>query len=525
MSCPFAAEIGDRWAETGSLVIIIGETKSLSVKDPTQVKIGNPQLLDVVGAGQTELLLSGLKEGETILTITDAYGERQYGVQVFAEDLEKVKERVEVLLGAAGYDTVKTSIGYKERKVFLTGELPQSEKENFETKIEPVREKVVNLVSYQEPLSVEIDVEVLEIGKTDLDNLGITWTQSVELTRNNRATGIDGFLDPMHFMNILDDGKATTSLTATLNILKQNNKARTLSRPKLVCLSGKEAKLHVGGERPILTSASTSSEGATTTVSASIEMKEYGIILLIKPTIKDDNEIVLGLSTEITEVDTSNALSITGVGETPGFTKRLAETELTIMDGQTIFLAGLIKSLRNDNRDAVPGFEKIPFLGALFRNRDVQQRDTEVVITLTPTILRKQQVRSLPAVGSSRNAAGAVSSSGTATQRRPETFSEKDKVIQSYSQLVQNIIHSNISYPAEFREKNIRGTVKLSLHLQSSGRLLGVVIMHSSGNAALDELAELTVKKLSPFPSFPSELKLDELWIDMPIVYNLGDRV
>ena len=95
---------------------------------------------------------------------------------------------------------------------------------------------------------------------------------------------------------------------------------------------------------------------------------------------------------------------------------------------------------------------------------------------------------------------------------------QKDDPVVNYSGLIQNIINSNIHYPQELRSQNIAGSVKLSLHLQSSGKLLGVVVMQSSGNQLLDEAAENTVKKLSPFPSFPSEVKLKELWIDIPIV-------
>lgn len=517
-------EAVDEWRATKDITLVIGETKPLSVNNPRQVKIANPEFLDVVGAGSKELLLSGLKEGETILTIVDSYGERKYAVQVFAEDLEKTKERIDILLEAAGYGTVSTRIGYKERKIFLTGTLPDTQKEDFQKKIASIQDKIIDLISYGEALSVEVDVEIMEIGKTDLDNLGLQWDKSVSFSEGAVGDKADDLLNPGQFFQVMRSWR-TTALGATLNVLKQRNKARTLSRPKIVCLSGKEAKLLVGGERPIITNSTTTAGSGSSTQSFDIELKNYGIELSIKPTVKNDQEILISLNTEITEVDTSNQISLGAGVTTPGFTKRSAQTELTVIDGQTIFLAGLISSKRADNRDGVQGLEKVPFLGALFRHRDLSQRDTEVVITLTPKVIRSTP----PTEGSDSVAVTITPSLQSSTfdksiESLPRPVSKEDEMVQSYSRLVQNIIYSRVEYPDQLRGKSIQGTVKLSLHVQSNGKLLGVVVMRSSGNGVLDELAELTVKKLSPFPAFPAELKFNELWIDMPIVYELGNK-
>lgn len=522
------AQLFEGESVANEIILVIGEVQPLPVKNPQQVKIGNPAIFDVTNAGQQELLLSGLAEGETTLTIVDAYGKRQYVVQVFTEDLEKTKERIDILLETAGYDTVKTRIGYKERKIFLTGTLAETEQQDFQTMIAPLQGKVVDLIAYEEALSVEIDVEVLEIGKTDLDNLGLEWNKSVLFEEGGVAGGtITGapydLWDPTQFFKIMKDWR-TGTIRATLNFLKQNNKARTLSRPKIVCLSGKEAKLLVGGERPIITGSTTTAGSGSSTQTFDVELKEYGIELSIKPTVKKDNEISVELKTEITEVDDANAIALSASTTTPGFTKRSAETELSVLDGQTIFLAGLISSKRTDNRDSVQGLGKIPILGALFRHRNLSQRDTEVVITLTPTVLRTKR----PAYAHAAASTTIITGLGTApltgsADTTPKPLSADDELVQSYSHLVKNIIHSNVSYPASLQGKSIKGAVKLSLHVQSSGKLLGVVIMQSSGNQVLDDLAEHTVKKLSPFPAFPKDLKLKELWIDMPIVYKLDE--
>ena len=518
--------LDDMYYSSKEIKLIVGETRPLSVNSPKQVKIGNPELLDVVGAGQKELLLSGLAEGETSLAVVDAYGEHNYTVLIFVEDLDKVKERVDFLLEAAGYGSLKTQIAQKERKIFISGTVLNSQKEDFENKITPVSDKIVNLTNYEDDeVSVEIDVEVLEMLKTDIDTLGISWNKSVAFTEGGTAEGAVSdsardVLDPTTYFKVMKDWR-TGTLSATLNLLKQNNKAKTLSRPKIVCLSGKEAELLIGGQAPIIEGINTSESG---TVTYDVKLEDWGIQLSIKPIVKDNDEIQVNLKTEISEIDETQSIALSDTISTPGFLERSASTELTVLDGQTIFLAGLIKSKHTDDRDSVQGLGRIPILGALFRNKSTNKTDTEIVITLTPTIIRhkpkKTKQEYLIKSESTNN-----NSYNSGIAKIPMVASKEDESIVNYSSLIQNIIYSNVKYPDEFKNKNIGGMVKLSLHLDSSGELLGVVVMRSSGNPFLDEATARNVKKLSPFPAFPQELKLNEIWVDIPIIYELKNKI
>jgi len=517
------AEISDYFDVQGEdMVVIIGETTTLSVNNPKQVKIGNPLLLDVASAGKKELLLSGLEEGETTLTVVDGFGKKNYTVKVYKEDLAKLKERVDILLEAAGFTALQTRIGDKERKIFVTGSLPLSKQASFDSRISSVREKIVNLVDfYDDVMSVEIDVEVLEIEKTEMDTLGLSWNKTITFSEGTAVPDrfqLDNLFNPTDTLKILSDWR-TSTFNATLNFLKQNNKARTLSRPKIVCLSGKEAKLLVGGERPIIKSSSTTAPttGGSTT-SYEVEYKDYGITLTIKPIIKENDEIQVALNTEITEVDTTQSQTVGGGVSTPGFKKRNAETELTVLDGQTVFLAGLIKNKKTDDRDSISGLGSIPIIGALFRNRDFDHVDTEIVITLTPKILKN--ARNIQKESAKDTTTPNINIAENTNANLPTASLASDDPAFDYSSLIQNIINSNIAYPKELKGQGAEGTVKLSLHLLPTGELLGAIIMQSSGNKVLDEAADKTVKKLAPFPAFPLKLKLKELWLDIPIVYR-----
>lgn len=512
-----AGILDDMEESSRELVVVIGETQPLSVLNPRQVKIGNPDLLDVVGAGRTELLLSGLEAGETQLTVVDDRGQRVYNVKVYQEDLEKLKERVDILLETAGFGQLSTKIGDKERKIFITGEALSSKKESFESRIASVKDKIINLVDFtEEVLSVEIDVEVLEIDKAAVDNLGLAWSEKSYQMDNSRITD---FLSPSHTLKVLKFPWQQDSWTVTLHFLKERDKLRVLSRPKLVCLSGKKANLLVGGERPVVTGATTTVSGGVPTTQYEIEMMEYGVELDIEPTIKDNDEIQILLETEVSEIDEDQSLELETFS-TPGKITSTAQTELTVMSGQTVLIGGLISSKSDVDTDGISGLASIPILGALFRHKYRQDQEKELVITLTPTIIRKDsQASELSAPSTDKVTLPRDALKRAAVDQAAALFQKDDPVI-NYSNLIQNIINSNIRYPEGLGDEYIEGTVNLSLHLLSSGELSGVIVMQSSGSAVLDETAEYSVRKLSPFPAFPSEIQLNELWIEVPIVYK-----
>jgi len=490
----------------------------------------------VVGAGQHELLLDGRRAGETTFSVVDASGKRDYLVKIYDEDLDKLKERVDFLLNAAGYGNLITEVGDKERKIFITGIVYNLKNEDltdvqdrFASQIEPVMDKIVNLVEFEDDaISVEIDVEVLEIYKDDVDKLGLEWNKAVSFAEP--TTGDDGdpgdswpqVLNPSKYFEVMKTWR-TSGLAATLNFLKQRNRARTLSRPKIVALSGKEASLNVGGERGIITEANISDSGTT---SYDVEYVNYGISLSITPIVKANNEIQVALTTEITDVDTSNSLSLGEGISTPGFSERSASTELTVKDGETVLLAGMIESKLTDNRDGIWGLADIPFLGALFRGKYKKTEVTDILIILTPRIVRNKRREEGSAVANvniPRNESSSLSFSDLDKGQDVGQRSKKDPIV-NYSGLVQDIIHSQVRYPRELKDHSIEGTVELSLHVQASGKLLGVVVMRSSGSPLLDEIAEKAIKKISPFPAFPEEVNIKDLWIDIPIIYKIRDN-
>lgn len=478
--------------------MIMGDSKAITVSNPQRLAIGDPKIADVISAGKAEILVAAKAAGETKLQIWDGFGHREIAVRVFAEDLSLLKKRLEGLFSTAGIRGVQFQIGEQEQKIFVLGDMPTRRRDVINQLLANFRPKLIDLLTYKEdnPL-VEIDVQVMEIGKTLIDKLGIDWNESFTFTEvgvpaHDLRNDIGGMFKSLGVGTYTRD-----ALTATLHALERDNLGRTLARPKLVALSGKEAKILVGGQIPTLSSVSTTS-GTTT---ASVEYVDYGIKLNIRPEVKETGDIACRLEVEIKTVDSANSLTVSGTA-TPAFKTRNATTELYLKNEQTIFLAGLISSEEKNNLRQVPALGNLPILGMLFRSKDFQNANTELVISLTPKIVNYGDMRQEVELA----------------QALKQGLSGEPADI--YSRTVQEIILKKAGFPMEAQRANLSGGVVVNLHLLASGQLVNAVISESSGHKLLDNAALLTVKRLSPYPAFPKELMLKEIWVEVPITYQ-----
>lgn len=488
------------------LDIVIGETKVVSVSNPKRIAIGNPAIADVASASASEILVSAKTAGETNLQIWDSFGQREIVVRVFEEDLAKLKQRLEDLFFTAGIRGLTFQVGDQERKIFVLGDMPLRKKEVVAQLLTSFKDKIIDLVTYSEdnPL-VQIDVQILEIAKTAVDKLGINWSST--LTFNETPTPSSQTLN-RHFGDVIKAvGQSQfdrTALTAVLNLLEQDNLLRTLARPKLVALSGKEAKFLVGGQVPILSNVSVSS-GTTTT---SVDYVDFGTKLSIKPEVKENGDIMVKLEVEIKTLDTSTNLTVqTGQSistTTPGFKTRNASTELYLKNDQTVFIAGLLSRDETNNLQNVPWAGNLPIIGALFRSKDFSLGTTELVISINPKIVNYGDMRQ-------DMKTAAMAKKGI-----------EEEPADTYVRTIQDTILGNVSYPLEAQRANLSGTVVLSLHLLSNGQLVNVVVSQSSGHQLLDNAAVFTVKRLAPYPVFTKGLTLREIWVEVPITYQLS---
>lgn len=524
--------------------LYIGEIKIIPVNSPTRIAIGNPAVADVINVTKSELTLSPKAAGTTALVFWDIYGEQSYKLKVFAENIQEIKRRIDNLLTKLNLPGVRTQAEEEEGKVLLLGNVksPQ-EREKIALVLGPLKDKTIDLIAVKEEETVvEIDVQVLELSKDATTTLGFTWPSNITLAERGSPGIATSSQTQVGTTSTISGGTAIGTewstlfkvlnlsrgaFSWTLDVLVQEGKARILSRPRLACQSGKEAELLVGGEKPIFTTTVASAGGEGTTV----EYKEYGIKLKIKPTVTDDGRIKVALNVDISEVGTADTIgsSTSPTAKAYPLTKRNVATELYLDDGQTLAIGGLIKQKQEEDVVKTPWLGDIPILGALFRKKTTktgggsgERGNNELFITLTPKIVgkegviqpeekpEKKEVVSEPSV----KPAPVTSITEQLEPALPEPF-------KNYAGIIQKRILDNISYPASAKEAGFQGTVKLSLHFSNLGQLLDVLVKKSSGYKILDDNAVTVTRRIISYPPFPASIDKEELWVDIPIVYRL----
>ena len=235
-----------------------------------------------------------------------------------------------------------------------------------------------------------IEVTVAEVSLTNDSQLGIEWlAKEANLTKGQSYTG--GTLGGLSIgssgfnFRLLDNAG---DVRLVLNALASSNRATILSSPRVVARNGETATIQVGQEVPIISSqqlatTSTALSATTTTVPQSIQYKNTGVILNVKPVIHSGDRVDLDVSQE---VSTAQATT-TGVSTSPTFSTRKVQTKLSLRNGATILLGGLMSSNKSDGNAGIPLLKDIPVLGQLFRNNTGKSDRTELIVLITPYII------------------------------------------------------------------------------------------------------------------------------------------
>ncbi len=230
-----------------------------------------------------------------------------------------------------------------------------------------------------------IEATVAEVTLTDNETLGAEWIASLGAGPNeifqNTMTGIGtaGFT-----FTVLNRAGATRLI---LNALASNNRVKVLSTPKLLARSGGEARIQVGAQVPIVTSQGTSSQLQTQGTSAilqTIQYRDTGVILTVKPTIYAGNHIDLEIKQEVSEAVQNNTSGLS----TPVINNRTVNTQLSLQDGATVLLGGLIMENSSSSSTGLPFLKNIPGMGFLFGTQQVAKTRSELFVFITPYIIQ-----------------------------------------------------------------------------------------------------------------------------------------
>jgi general secretion pathway protein D len=230
-----------------------------------------------------------------------------------------------------------------------------------------------------------IEVTVAEVNLSDAEQLGIEWALQDSNTRGAiwSAGTIGGLGIGTGGLNIRRFSLAG-SPRLIINALASNNRARILSSPRILARNGETATIQVGQEVPVITSQQTTPvTGGTGGVLQSVQYRQTGVILQVKPIIHAGDRIELEVSQEVSAASSTT----TGVSTSPTISTRKVQTKLSLKDGATVLLGGLMSSNQSKNQGGVPLLKDIPGIGQLFRVDAENNSNTELIVLITPYII------------------------------------------------------------------------------------------------------------------------------------------
>lgn len=232
--------------------------------------------------------------------------------------------------------------------------------------------------------SALIEVTVAELRRTDATSLGVQWDYNqfgLGAAARNATLGGTGLN-----LAVTSDSRRVRALVSAL---ASDNLARVLSNPKVMARNGESATIQVGQEVPIITSQQTT--GTTTgglftstpNILQTVDYRSTGVILRVRPVINSGNRLDLEIEQEVS----SAAATTTGVEASPTISTRRVNTKLSLRDGSTVLLAGLIDRKASGGNSGVPLLKDIPGLGSLFRSENSSSEETELIVMITPYVI------------------------------------------------------------------------------------------------------------------------------------------
>ena len=244
--------------------------------------------------------------------------------------------------------------------------------------------KLIAAQDVNEP-EVMLEVEVLEVSQSLLTQIGIDYPNQVRFSLDNSIQTLRDFRDNINRSKI----NVTQGLGVTLNLKKTDGEINTLANPRIRVRQREKAKILIGSRYPIITNTVTA--GTTAVVTGSIQYIDLGLKLEVEPDIHMDGEVGIKTALEVSslgDIITSNNGANNGETVAPIINTRTVNTVLRLKDGETQVLAGLINNQESDSASKVPGLGDVPLLGRLFSNNRRNKDKTELILAITPRIIR-----------------------------------------------------------------------------------------------------------------------------------------
>ncbi|MDQ3245869.1 MAG: type II and III secretion system protein family protein [Pseudomonadota bacterium] len=400
-----AAQPAGTYKPTQQVMLSVGEGQMVNLSRPVaDVWVSNPAVADVHVTNTRSINLFGKAAGEATVIATARDGSVVYATNV---RINQNITSVDDMLRAAMPDS-SIQVQNVGQIAVLTGTVGSPEDSAFAEQLvraalnpgvkegEPLLIVPVNRIRTATPLQVNLKVRIAEVNRSLLKQIGVNLLatdpssgfqfgiaqgQGIRLPDlDDPNTGIVGPIRSAIGSTLSGAGSLFgLDLLASIDLAEVDGLVTTLAEPNLTALSGETASFLAGGEFPIPVSQ--------TLGTIAIEYKQYGVGLAFTPIVLADGRISMRVRPEVSELSTEGAIKLNGF-DVPALTTRRAETTVELGSGQSFMLAGLLRNHNISNIDKAPFLGDLPILGTLFRSTSFRRQETELVIIVTPYLVR-----------------------------------------------------------------------------------------------------------------------------------------
>ncbi|RWC64513.1 type II and III secretion system protein family protein [Mesorhizobium sp.] len=380
-------------ARADNEIVYVSSTKNASIKVAKgkpktimtsaafyQIVIGDPEIANVNPLTDKSFYVLGNNLGTTGIALFD---EKKQLVGTVDIEVTLDTDQLASTIRASVPDA-RIRVGSANGRVVLSGEADDAvaaEKANKIATRFSGTEEVINSVNISSSQQVQLNVRFVEINRQASQDLGAKYSANFAYGLGGRDVSIDPGTVPAAgtgeiIGRLLSNG---VSIDIAIKALEERGLARRLAEPNLIARSGQTASFLAGGEFPIPVSEDNGK--------ISVSYKKYGVSLDFTPTVLKDGLVSLDIAPEVSSIDASASYNI-GTISVPGFIVRRARTSVDLKNGQSFMIAGLLQSQNDITTSRIPGLGKMPVLGALFSSKSYQRRETDLVIIVTPYLVK-----------------------------------------------------------------------------------------------------------------------------------------
>ncbi len=396
-------------SDFGSRSVALGVGKSVVIDFPRDIKdvlVANPRIANAVIRSSRRAYVIGNEVGQTNVFFFDAEGKQLAGLDIaVTRNLNGIRAAIKQVLPDSDIRVEGIGLDGVILSGFVSSQAEAQQAFDIATRLlnsssgEAVSSgsKVVNAIVVRGRDQIMLKVTVAEVERDLIKQLGINLSGSfgfgstvVNLTNTNPFTAYGQSLSGSSI------SATFRSITGTLQAMEQAGVIHTLAEPTLTAISGETATFLAGGEFPVLNGYScsaTSTGSSTTTCQPSIQFKKFGVSLNFTPVVLSEGRISLHVMTEVSDITSQNALTIPIPGSTdtvtvPAIRTRRADTTVEIPSGGALAMAGMIQNDTKHQVNGLPGLMELPVLGPLFKSNDYVNQQTELMVLVTPYVVR-----------------------------------------------------------------------------------------------------------------------------------------